>query len=134
MSLSGIYKLECECGTQYVGKTSRKFKQRFHEHKYSFIYNKPEKSNFAAHLLNNHHPLNNECFHILKIINSNSHINTWEEFEIYNSYCTGHNINDQLPIINNLLFKTLMNINNKYPVSYILCSTYYELNKHIYMS
>ena len=111
MSLSGIYKLQCECGVQYVGKTSRKFKQLLHKHKYSFIYNKPEKSNFAAHLLNNHHPLNNNCFNIIKVINDKNHISTWEEFEIYKSYRTGHNINDQLPNINNPLFKTLMNIN-----------------------
>ena len=113
MSLSGIYKLECQCGAQYVGRTSRKFKQRLHEHKYSFIYNKPEKSNFAAHLLNNHHPLDNNCFDILKIINNKDHINTWEEFEIYKSFCTGHNINDQLPNINNPLFKTLSDISKK---------------------
>ena len=39
MSLSGIYKLECQCGAQYMGKTTKKFKQRLHEHRYSFTYN-----------------------------------------------------------------------------------------------
>ena len=28
MSYSGIYKLECQCGAQYISKTTRKFKQR----------------------------------------------------------------------------------------------------------
>ena len=111
MSFSGIYKLECECGAQYIGKTSRKFKQRLHEHKYSFIYNKLEKSNFAAHLLESHHPLNNGSFSIIKIINNKNLINTWEVLEIFKSYRTGLKINEQLPNINNPLFKNIININ-----------------------
>ena len=58
LSNSGIYQLKCECGTKYIGKTTRKFKQRFQEHKHSFIYNNPDRSKFAAHLLQEHHPLN----------------------------------------------------------------------------
>ena len=107
MSFSGIYKFECDCGSQYIGKTTRKFKQRLREHRYSFIYNKPEKSNYAAHLLNNHHPLKNDNFKIIKIVNDRKLINTYEELEIYKSYKTGYNINDQLPNINNPLFKSI---------------------------
>ena len=114
MSFSGIYKLECQCGAQYIGKTTRKFKQRLHEHRYSFIYNKPEKSNYAEHLLNNHHPLDNNSFSIIKILNDKRLINTWEELEIFKSYRTGHNINDQLPNINNPLFKNILNINKNH--------------------
>ena len=51
MSSSGIYQLECECGARYIGKTMRKFKERYREHRHSFIYNNPERSNFTAHLL-----------------------------------------------------------------------------------
>ena len=43
MNSSGIYELKCKCKTKYIRKTSRKFKQRYQEHKYSFIYNYPEK-------------------------------------------------------------------------------------------
>ena len=107
MSLSGIYKLECDCGAQYIGKTTRKFKQRLQEHRYSFIYNKPKKSNYAAHLLNNHRSLKNNIFNIIKIVNDRKLINTYEELEIYKSFKTGCNINDQLPNINNPLFKSV---------------------------
>ena len=68
LSNSGIYQLKCECGTKYIGKTTRKFKQRYQEHKHSFIYNNPDRSKFAAHLLQEHHPLNLNCFTIIKII------------------------------------------------------------------
>ena len=86
----------------------QKIQHRLHEHKYSFIYNKPEKSNFAAHLLNHHHhPLNNDSFNIIKIINDKKLINTWEELEIFKSYRTGYNINEQLPNINNPLYKNM---------------------------
>ena len=111
MSLSGVYKLDCECGAQYVGKTTRKYKQRLQEHRHSFIYNKPEKSNFAANLLNNHHPLNNNNFSIIKIINNKTNINTWEELEIFKSYKNGYNINEQLPNFNNPLFQNIVHIN-----------------------
>ena len=110
MSCSGIYKLECPCGAQYIGKTTRKFKQRLHEHRYSFIYNKPEKSNYASHLLEHHHPLNNNSFSIIKILNDKKLINTYEELEIFKSYKTGQNINDQLPNIHNPLFKNIITL------------------------
>ena len=118
MSFSGIYKLECQCGAQYIGKTTRMFKQRLHEHRYRFIYNKPEKSNYAAHLLDNHHPLDNNSFSIIKILNDKRLINTWEELEIFKTYRTGHNINDQLPNINNPLYKNILNINLKNPMNW----------------
>mgnify|MGYP000754744398 CR=1 FL=1 len=50
---SGIYEINCECGFIYVRKTTRKFKQRFKEHRNSFIYNKQEKFTYANHLIEN---------------------------------------------------------------------------------
>ena len=43
MNCSGINQLKCECGAKYIGKTTRKFKERYQEHKHSFVYNIPEK-------------------------------------------------------------------------------------------
>ena len=48
---SGIYELDCECGAKYTGKTTRKFSQRFNEHKHSFIHIYPERSNYAPTFL-----------------------------------------------------------------------------------
>ena len=59
---SGIYRLNCQCGTKYVGKRSRAFKRRLYQRKYSYVYNYSEKSNFANHLLQPDHnlvPFNN---------------------------------------------------------------------------
>ena len=63
----------------YIGRTTRKFKQRLNEHKHSFIYNIPDRSTFAAHLLEHHHPYNDNYFNIKKILNNNQYIDTWEE-------------------------------------------------------
>ena len=76
----------------------------------SFIYDKPEKSNFAAHLLNNHYPLSHNCFNTVQIINDKKLIDTWEELEIFKSYQTGNSLNEQLPNFNNPLFNSLYKI------------------------
>ena len=70
MNSSGIYKLKCKCEATYIGKTTRKFKQRLNEHKHSFIYNIPDRSPFASHLLEQHHPYNFDYFNIKKILNN----------------------------------------------------------------
>ena len=54
-SESGIYKLTCDCNSIYIRITFRKFKRRIYEHYHSFLYNLPDKSNFAAHLLQTNH-------------------------------------------------------------------------------
>ena len=78
---SGIYKFASQCNSVYIGKTSRKFKQRIHEHYNSFLNNTPERSNFAAHLLQPTHQLTpfTNNFQVLKIINEKRYIQVWEE-------------------------------------------------------
>ena len=110
MNCSGIYAITCDCGSKYVGKTTRKFKQRFYEHKYSFIHNKPEKSTVAAHLLKYNHILNPNSFNIVKIINNKKLISTWENFEIYKTFKDGNVMNEQIPETHNLLYNTLLSI------------------------
>ena len=68
LDCSGMCKLNCECGSKYIGKTKKK--KFIKEHKYSFIHNKPEKSIFINHLLEKHHPLNPKLFNIIKIVNN----------------------------------------------------------------
>ena len=110
MSGSGIYQLDCECGARYVGKTSRKFKQRYKEHRHSFIYNIPERLKFAAHLLQYHHSFKQDCFKIIKITHDNKLINIWEQYEIYKAHKNSEILNEQLPNFNNPLFKSLYKI------------------------
>ena len=110
MSSSGIYQLDCECGARYIGKTTRKFKQRYQEHRHSFIYNNPERSKFAAHLLHYHHSFTKDCFKIIKTTYDNKLINIWEQYEIYKAHKTSEILNEQLPNFNNPLFKSLYKI------------------------
>ena len=42
INCSGIYQFKFKCEATYIGKTTRKFKQRYDEHKYSFVYNYPK--------------------------------------------------------------------------------------------
>ena len=106
MNCSGIYQFKCKCEAAYIGKTNRKFKQRYNEHKHSFVYNYPEKSKFANHLLREHHPFDPKYFKIKKIVN-NPTIDTWEELEIHKIYHRGNILNEQLTNINNPLFNLI---------------------------
>ena len=54
------------------------------------MHNYPEKSNFASHLLKEHHSFNPNYFQIRKIFNENSVIDTWQELEIYKKYHSGY--------------------------------------------
>ena len=104
---SGIYRLDCPCGNVYVGKTTRNFKKRILEHKYSFNYNLIEKSNFAAHLLHPSHNLTpfTDSYNIIKVIRDKRILDVWEVFEIYRLRHSNILINEQIPNYNNPLFE-----------------------------
>ena len=53
---SGVYKLECsDCPTVYIGQTGRKLRERVAEHEKAVQHHTPERSNFAAHLIDLEH-------------------------------------------------------------------------------
>ena len=108
LNCSGIYELNCTCGLKYIGRTTRKFTQRFREHKHNFIYNKPEKSTFANHLLQHHHPLNTDLFKIIKILNNNKTIDIWENVEILKAHKMGNILNEQIPDSHNPIYKFII--------------------------
>lgn len=113
---SGIYKLACSCNSIYIGKTFRKFKQRINEHYRSFIYNMPEKSNFSAHLLHPSHDFvsfpNN--YQIIKIIPNKRNIDLYEDLEIMKHRLKFNLLNEQLPNLNNPLYKLLESFHSIY--------------------
>lgn len=52
LTKSGIYQISCpECNKIYIGQTRRDIFTRFKEHRRHFIYNQPEKSAVAKHLM-----------------------------------------------------------------------------------
>ena len=74
---------------------------------WSFIYNLPDRSKFAVHLLESHHSFDSNNFNIPKIIPSPNIINlidTWEHLEIYKAFHNKIIVNEQLPDFNNPLF------------------------------
>ena len=108
-SESGIYKLTCKCNAVYIGKTTRKFKQRIYEHHHAFLYNIPERSNFSAHILHPTHeviPFTNN-YEIIKIIHEKKKILIWEEIEILKYKLKYKIINEYLPNTHNPLYKLL---------------------------
>ena len=106
---SGIYKLNCPCGSSYVGKTFRQFKKRIYEHSHAYLYNIPERSTYASHLLQPDHiaiPFNN-TYEILKIINNKYTIELWEQIEIQKQAIKTNLINEHHININNPLFELI---------------------------
>ena len=79
---SGVYKLVCECGCTYVGKTKRDFKTRLAEH-YRCVRLNNTNSLFAKHILETGHPTNFKTNYKILHVESNQHlINNFEILEI----------------------------------------------------
>lgn len=96
---SGVYKLICKCGSEYVGQTGRSFQIRVKEH-LNCLRNKPEKSNFAKHLIDfNHDYDQDEFFKILHFYDKGKKLDIAEAFEIINSIKksgNNKNLNDRI--------------------------------------
>ena len=113
MDCSGIYKLKYMCGSCYIVRTTRKFKDRLKEHRFNFKYNYPDRSKFAAHLLENCHPFESDlnCFEVVKIVNEKQHIDIHEPLEIFKASKEYNLVNEQYPNMNNPLFHTRLKLN-----------------------
>ncbi|XP_050299987.1 uncharacterized protein LOC126738616 isoform X1 [Anthonomus grandis grandis] len=111
LSCKGIYKLYCECGYFYVGRTKRSFKARFSEHDRCIRQNNPE-SLFAKHIMETGHPSNLlDNYKILHRVQDNINLNNLELLEIKRSlkkeYDKSLNIQINIPETNliNILFE-----------------------------
>lgn len=94
---SGVYRLKCgSCDKVYIGQTGRPFKKRINEHKRSFLNNKHD-SNYANHLLEEQHTLNN-TFTILHVENKGRKLNLLESLEINKLKNSNLLLNDQLDL------------------------------------
>lgn len=83
---SGVYKICCpDCGACYVGQTGRKLEARFKEHIAVDRKDAGEKSNFAAHLIENRHnkPTIKSNMELLQRAPKGSFMDLWEELEIF---------------------------------------------------
>ncbi|XP_044753724.1 uncharacterized protein LOC123313085 [Coccinella septempunctata] len=49
----GVYRLECSCGSFYIGRSFRSIRTRIDEHFRAIRTNNPNKSTFAEHILSN---------------------------------------------------------------------------------
>jgi len=85
---SGIYKLECQCGDQYIGQTGRSIKTRFKEHlrDYKSLLKNSNTNNssnsvsaMAQHCLQNNHNFNNVVVNQLHFGEKGRRLNRLEE-------------------------------------------------------
>ncbi|KAI5750680.1 hypothetical protein M8J77_000330 [Diaphorina citri] len=102
--LSGVYSLRCECGCIYVGMTRRSLKTRLREHFAAARNNKPEKSNFAQHILETGHDLNKAEHKMLWVGSHFRDILYHEQIEIHNAVETGKCVNEIVETVPNLVY------------------------------
>ena len=83
---SGIYKLNCKCGSEYIGQTKRFIKQRVNEHRYDITSKKENGTGFSHHVL---HSNNINCgidnYNIIKQESNKSRRNYYESIYILQS-------------------------------------------------
>lgn len=82
---SGVYRLNCsDCSKYYIGKTDRSFLTRHKEHLAAFR-NNPDTSNFATHLIEEGHSVQNSSIVPLHICTNPIKNSTLEKYYILNS-------------------------------------------------
>ena len=81
---SGVYKLNCsDCSAVYIGQTGRKLTSRVLEHERAVRLKTPEKSAFAAHLLDTQHTFDKETgAHLLHCMGKGRKLSALETVEI----------------------------------------------------
>ena len=84
MEKSGVYKLECsDCPAIYIGQTGRKLQDRVTEHEKAFLKRTPERSNFAAHLIDSDQSFSKSTgTHLLHSAGRGRRLTALEEVEI----------------------------------------------------
>jgi len=109
---SGVYKLICECGANYIGQTGRPFSLRYKEH-LRCINNRPERSSFAAHLTSSGHTPSPSNPVVLLSLPKGHKLNVAESIEIFlhAQKDSNLNLNESFPNNQNPLLKVLLNPN-----------------------
>lgn len=107
---SGIYKIPCkDCPSVYIGKTRRKAKVRWREHKNAVENSKINESAVAAHASSSKHHIDWNNAKLVKSVRKSSHLNAWESMNIVNSQDPLMNEDDP-PIASNLFTLTKLRI------------------------
>lgn len=105
LTKSGIYEISCpECDKIYIGQTRRNIETRFKEHRRHLIYNQPEKSAVAKHLIDHGSTkiITRENINLKKEVRINQQLDGWESFFMYKH--KHHLINIEPPPITSNLF------------------------------
>ncbi|CRL00388.1 CLUMA_CG013656, isoform A [Clunio marinus] len=98
---SGIYELLCKnCPKKYIGQTSRRFDERYKEHRRAFRYQDEKSSAMAAHCIDEEHYMGEG--RIIEEVRDNNKLDAWESLYMDNDKNLV-NINEQ--IISSNLFK-----------------------------
>jgi hypothetical protein len=103
--------LSClDCHKRYVGQTGRSFRTRFKEHAQDYRLGN-QKTNFAKHLIDNHHtwqPIE-DSMSVLHISNIGCMMNTIERYYIYKETSHHNQINDRHNVLPNAIFEVVLN-------------------------
>ena len=110
LDISGVYRLTCpDCNIKYVRQTGRSFRIRFQKH-YRDFKNNNNKSKFAMHLLENHHPIGHidNIMEILHITKKGRTMDTIEKYYIYKETKNGNQINDKNTVKQNKIYNAVI--------------------------
>lgn len=81
MKKSGIYSIKCnDCNEIYYGQTKRAIEKRYGEHIACIRLNQPNKSAFAAHVLNTNHE--NHCVSVVRNVRDCYRLDAYESYYI----------------------------------------------------
>ena len=97
---SGVYRLACDdCNTVYIGQTGRRLGDRTAEHEKAVRNHTPERSNFAAHLIDSGHSFSaNTGVQLLHPASKGPKLTALEEIEILK-----HSRNSDSPLANKIV-------------------------------
>ena len=113
---SGVYCLKCECGDEYIGMTRRSLQTRINEHYAAIRNNRPERSNFAQHIIETGHSVDNAEHKMLWMGKNFREIAGHEQIEIHRSVENGRCINEIVETVPYLVYKKDQLIRNQMTV------------------
>ncbi|KAI5708321.1 hypothetical protein M8J77_020540 [Diaphorina citri] len=103
---SGVYKLTCECGAEYVGMTRRNIKTRTEEHIAAARNSTKGRSNYADHLIDEGHDYTKTKLEVLYKGNKYREVMSYEQIYIHESVRRNLNLNAVIDTLPSLVYAT----------------------------
>ncbi|KAL1448333.1 hypothetical protein WDU94_003599 [Cyamophila willieti] len=101
---SGVYKLTCECGCEYIGMTRRSIKTRTEEHLAAARNSTVGKSNYADHIINECHDYKKTKVDLLYKGSKFREVMSYEQIYIHQSVKRNVNVNAVIDTLPSLVY------------------------------